>query len=316
MPTAERPALELRARLLQTVRRFFADRGFLEVETPLLSADTVVDRHIDPLCAHAPDHPSLVGWLQTSPEFCMKRLLATGQYEAIFQITRAFRAGEQGPRHNCEFTIVEWYRVGDDAAAGMRLLSDLADAALARGEARVVSYRQAFEKHANCDPHRDSAQRLAAVCAERGLHPPAGLDRDGLLDFMLVELVAPQLGRTAPEILCDYPASQAALAQVCVDVAGDRVAERFELFVDGMELANGYHELLDPTELARRSAEGNVLRREDGKSELPADSRLLAAMRHGLPACSGTALGFDRLAMIALGAASIDEVWAFPFGRA
>ncbi|HEX4149652.1 MAG TPA: EF-P lysine aminoacylase EpmA [Pirellulales bacterium] len=318
-PSAAWPALELRARLLADVRAFFAARRFLEVETPLLSADVVVDRHLEPLETRLQGERGSQGrrlFLQTSPEFAMKRLLAAGG-EAIYQITRAFRQGEIGRLHNPEFTIVEWYRRGDGLDAGMALLSELCAALLARGPAERLTYRAAFQRFAGFDPLADDLEQLRRCLHERRIVPPASLepgDRDGWLDVILVELVEPNLGRGRPTILHDYPPSQAALAQVRAEQPP--LAERFELYVDGIELANGYHELLDPQVLRSRNRENNVLRQRDGRERLPEESRLLAAMDHGLPPCAGVALGFDRVVMLAAGAASLAEVLAFPIDRA
>jgi lysyl-tRNA synthetase class 2 len=259
-------------------------------------------------------------FLQTSPEFAMKRLLAAGA-EAIYQITRAFRnGGERGRLHNPEFTIVEWYRVGDGFLEGMQLLSDLAEALLGRGSAEMVAYRDAFARHAGIEPHTDSVEALNDAATRHRINVPDGLarDRDGLLNLLLVELVEPRLGHGRPAILFDYPASQAALARVRAAgaPAATPVAERFELYVNGIELANGYHELLDAAVLRERNARANEMRVADGKPPLPEDSRLLAAMESGLPPCAGVALGFDRVVMIASGASSIDEIIAFPIERA
>jgi lysyl-tRNA synthetase class 2 len=251
-------------------------------------------------------------WLQTSPEFSMKRLLAAGA-EKIYQVTRAFRGGERGAWHNPEFTIVEWYRTGDGLTDGMQLLSDLADHLLSRGRAEVVSYRDAFVTYVGIDPHTADCPRLAEAAQRLGITLPAQMgeqDRDSWLDLLLVERVQPHLGRQQPAILFDYPASQAALARVRDD--DPSVAERFELFVDGVELANGFHELLDADTLRLRNRQANLGRRQDGKYPLPEDSRLLAAMDSGLPPCAGTALGFDRLLMVAAGADDISQVIAFP----
>ena len=328
-PTADWKNLRLRARLLRCVREFFDSRGFLEVETPILSADTVVDRHLDPFWVEDLTEQTASSrrlWLQTSPEFAMKRLLAAGG-EAIYQITRAFRREEYGTRHNPEFTIVEWYRTGDGLEEGMRLLSDLAEAVLGRGPARPISYREAFERHAGINPHTAAIGEIERAVGDKGIEPPAGLhpaDRDGWLDLLLVECVEPHLGRSdsgkgQPAILYDYPASQAALARIRADEQNGQqvsVAERFELYVDGIELANGYHELTDADELRRRNAEANRQRAADGKAKLPENSRLLRAMEAGLPPSTGVALGFDRLAMIAAGAKNIAEVMSFPIDRA
>ncbi len=325
-PTASWENLRLRAELLHRVREFFRERGFLEVETPILSADTVVDRHLDPFSIAVPgpsgESPRQL-WLQTSPEFHMKRLLAAGAEdqhagaEAIYQITRAFRQGESGSLHNGEFTIVEWYRTGDDMLAAMQRTTDLCEATLGRGPAERVSYAEAFRRHVGVDPHTAPIEALASAAGELGVVPPEGLsadDRDGWLDWLLVERVRPHLGRERPVLLYDYPATQAALARVR---DGDPpVAERFELFDSGVELAGGYHELLDAAELRHRNERANVQRRAEGTPALDESSRLLAAMEAGLPAAAGVALGFDRLVMLAAGANSIAEVIAFPFDRA
>lgn len=311
-PTASWPLLRLRAKLLARLRAFFDERGFLEVETPLLSTDTVVDRYIDPLAMHVGERQL---FLQTSPEFAMKRMLASGGTEcpaAIYQVCKAFRGGEQGRLHNLEFSMVEWYRMGDGYAEGMKLLSDLADALLALGPAERISYREAFLRHAGFDPHTTPTEAMTGVCRARGISIPNSLalsDRDGWLNLLLADCVEPNLGQARPTILYDYPASQAALARVRND--DPPVAERFELYVRGVELANGFHELLDPAVLRARNAENNRLREAEGKSRLPEESRLLAAMEHGIPPCTGVALGFDRLVMIAAGATSLAEVMAF-----
>ena len=304
-PAATRETLQLRARLLNRLREFFYERGFLEVETPLLSADTVVEQHIDPipvLLASDPRRPNegQPMWLQSSPEFHMKRMLASGDYDALFQIGKAFRAGERGALHNPEFTIVEWYRVGDDFHAGMGLLAELCTALLDTSSPELLSYTQAFQRYAGIDP-----------LLEQGLATP-----DEQLNLLLAQQVEPRLGCDRPTILYHYPASQAALARTATDAAGREVAERFELYVDGIELANGYHELLDATELRHRNETNNARRSEEGRPVLPSESKLLAAMEHGLPECTGVALGFDRLVMVAAGESKIDEVLTFPIERA
>lgn len=319
-PSASWDNLRRRAELLASLRRFFVEHGFLEVETPLLSAEVVTDRHLEPLRTtlpadvRQPERGRLL-WLQTSPEAAMKRLVAAGG-EAIFQVTRSFRGGEQGRLHNPEFTIVEWYRRGDRMADGMQLLSALCQELLGTTPAVWISYRDAFRRYARIDPLLADAATLAARAAAHGIDTGGDQpeDRDAWLDLLLVELVQPHLGRDRPTILYDYPASQAALA--AVPPGEPPVAKRFELFVRGIELANGYEELTDPAELRRRAALANDQRAADGRQTLPEARRLLAAMQAGLPACSGVALGFDRLVMLAVNAASIQDVMAFPIDRA
>jgi lysyl-tRNA synthetase class 2 len=316
--------LALRAKLLRQLRRFFDTRGFLEVETPLLSADAAIDRHLDPLSVTLFADPRAPGggpamWLQTSPELAMKRLLASGG-KAIYQTTRAFRGGERGRLHNPEFTIVEWYRVGDTYDGAMRLLSDLIQQLLATDSAERQSYRDAFLCCVGLDPHLASVEQLARAAAQLGVAPlgaPSGDredERDAWLDRLLVERVQPNLGGLRPTILYDFPASQAALARIRYD--GVAVAERFELYLRGVELANGYYELTDPDQLRQRWEMARARRAADGKYPLPGSSRLIAAMEHGLPPCAGVALGFDRLVMAAAGADDIADVIPFPIDRA
>jgi lysyl-tRNA synthetase class 2 len=317
-PTACWENLRLRAELLRRLREFFHQHQMLEVETPVLSADTVVDRHLDPFCVVPGGDGGSPGplWLQTSPEFGMKRLLAAGA-PSIYQIARSFRREERGALHNPEFTMVEWYRLDDSMAEGIAFLGKLCDVMLGRGPAETLSYAEAFGRYAGIDPHTAGVADLAAKAAQSGHPPPESLsrdDRDGWLDFLLVEMVQPRLGIARPVIVYDFPASQSALAQV--RPGPPPVAERFELYAEGIELANGYHELLDPQELRGRMARANAQRRADGKPALPEENRLLAAMESGLPESTGVALGFDRLVMLAAGAKRVDEVLAFPFERA
>ncbi len=309
--TATSENLARRNDLLCALRLFFLERDFVEVETPLLSVEVIPELHIEPICV-ARDRSPL--WLQASPELHMKRLLAEGM-EAIFQITRSFRAGERGPLHNPEFTIVEWYRAGDDMHAGIELVDELLQTLLAMGPAVRTSYAAAFEKHVGADPHRATPGQLALLVAELDLAVPAGMrtdDRDEWLNLLLALKVEPELGRAGPEILYDYPESQAALAKIAQREDGKRVAERFELYWHGVELANGYLELTDAEELQQRLIAVNEARAADGRERLPLPESLLAAMKRGLPTNTGCALGFDRLAMLACGAESLDEVMTFP----
>jgi lysyl-tRNA synthetase class 2 len=324
-PTATWEMLRRRAELLRAVRAFFDERGFIEVETPLLSSEVLVERHLDPMSTVLFDDPREPArgrrmWLQTSPEAAMKRLMAAGG-EAIYQITRSFRGSESGRLHNPEFTIVEWYRRGDSMTDGMDLLAEFCAALLGR-ECEPLSYGDAFRRYANVDPFTAETGALAALAVSRGLSLSPDVrtyQRDELLNVILAEMVEPQLGQGAATILYHYPASQAAIAQTTMgDPPDDRqvVAERFELYVDGLELANGYHELADAEELQRRMGEANDQRRADDKPTLPPAQHLLSAMQSGLPDCTGVALGFDRFVMAATGAKSIDNVQTFGIDRA
>jgi lysyl-tRNA synthetase class 2 len=323
-PTASLEALRFRSRLLARIRHFFESRDFIHVETPLVSKDTVVDRHIDPIPIPASNfidndaNKNQTVFLQTSPEFAMKRLVASGA-TAIYQICKAFRQGESGKRHNPEFTMLEWYRVGDDLSAGMNLLAEFAQAILGCQSIQKQTYRDAFLKHANVDPFRDDVATFRRMLNANGVDwsfLSGSDDRDAWLNLIMCEMVEPKLGNENPVIIFDWPESQAALAQVRETPDGWRVAERFELYLNGIELANGYHELLDANELKQRNAKVNQQRIEDGSVALPESSYLLEAMESGLPDCAGVAMGVDRLAMVLLDKESISEVIAFPFKRA
>ena len=320
-PSARLTALQQRARLLQRLRSFFHERDFLEVETPILSVDCVIDRHLEPLPVQLVTDPHQADtgstyWLQTSPEFAMKRLLAAGA-TSIYQVTHAFRGAESGRLHNPEFTMVEWYRVGDDQQAGMELLADFCETMLPFGRPQFISYHDAFQEHLGINPHTAEIRQLRQAAIAKQINTPDTMgnsDRNEWLNLLLAESIEAHLGVARPTILYDYPVEQAALAKI--RPGNPAVAERFELYARGIELANGYHELQDAEELVQRNKIVNQQRRNDGKHSLPSDSHLLAAMRHGLPSCAGVALGFDRLAMISMGATSINEVLTFPIDRA
>jgi len=333
--SAKFAALVQRADLLRRLRNFFHERGFLEVETPLVADEVIPELHIEPIPLG--DSPLFLpatiepgndrkqekgtvpfsscfssSWLQASPELHMKRLLSAGA-GSIFQVTHSFRAGERGRLHNPEFTIVEWYRVGDDMRAGIELVDELMQSLLDAPPATRTTYAEAFERHAGINPHSASLEELAST-----MEVPLGMDRgnrDEWLNAILAARVEPQLGRDRPEIIYHYPATQAALAKTTTSPAGYEVAERFELYYRGIELANGYHELSDAAEQRRRFEAVNAARKADGRPALPLPERLLAALEAGLPDCIGVALGFDRLAMLAMGATSIDDVMTFPSSR-
>ncbi len=299
--------------MIAGVREFFAARGVLEVETPILCARGAMDPALASFSTVGPD--GRTRWLQTSPEYAMKRLLAAGS-GAIFQITRAFRAGEAGPRHNPEFTLLEWYRPHYDHQQLMEEVGELVVSTLACPAPRPIAYARAFRELAGLDIDRVSTDTLRerSQAAGASARTAAELDRDGCLDLLLSHVVQPGLSRLAGSravFLHGYPASQAALARVARTPDGKR-AERFELFVDGLELANGYHELTDPVEQQRRFEAESVRRRIAGLPPMEVDERLTAALAHGLPPCAGVALGLDRLVMLALRAPCVEDVIAFP----
>lgn len=344
--------LRRRAEMLTRLRGFFAERGFLEVETPTVDAEIIPELHIEPfgvgeVLMNAPqdatnsrtatrsgpggcEPPAIPNdaatsvnahcatqlplFLQASPELHMKRLLCEG-LSAIFQVTRSFRYGERGAIHNPEFTMVEWYRTGDGMMAGMTLLDELCQAVPGAKAAKRTTYAEAFRAHVAVDAHRATCEELAAAATRLQVAIPEGIhaeDRDEWLNLLLADVVEPRLGVDRPEILYDYPATQSALAVTVTRADGTLVGERFELYWHGVELANGYHELTDAAALRARFEEVNRQRTADNRPTLPLPEKLLTAMTDpGLPACSGCALGFDRLAMLACGAELIDDVMAF-----
>lgn len=316
------PILRLRAELLARTRAFFAARDVLEVETPMLSAAATTDPHLASFATEYSGPGACHGqtcYLHTSPEFPMKRLLAAGS-GCIYQIARVFRDGEAGRRHNPEFTLLEWYRAGFDHHQLMNEVAELASVLLADrvplAKPEWRSYRELFAR-LGLDPHRVTVAELTA-CAERCRVPvPPGMpleDTDPWLDLLLTHCIEPHLGQGRLCFVYDYPASQAALARLR---PGDPpVGERFELYLNGIELANGFHELGDAVEQRRRFAAENAARRAQGLPVMPIDENLLAALETGLPDCAGVALGFDRLVMLAAGKNSLAEVLAFPFEQA
>lgn len=317
-PFAPLAALRERAALLARAREFFAARGVLEVDTPLVVNAPVTDPHLHSagvrLAAPGARAPRL--YLHTSPEYAMKRLLAAGSGD-IYQICHAVRAGERGRLHNPEFTLIEWYRIGfplgalmDEVEALVRAL--LGPAAAARRGERL-GYREVFRRELGLDPLTATAAALARAAAPLGFRGRAR-DRDELLELLLGAIVGPRLGREALTFVHGYPASQAALARL--DPEDRRLALRFELYCDGIELANGFQELACAPEQRARFARDRAERRRRRLPATAADERLLAALASGLPDCAGVALGFDRTLMLALQAAHIDEVLAFPIERA
>jgi lysyl-tRNA synthetase class 2 len=317
-PSAPVANLLKRAAILAEIRRFFADRGVLEVETPAMSQATVTDIHLVPFQTRfvgpgAADGMTL--YLMTSPEYHMKRLLAAGS-GPIYQMGRSFRNEEAGRHHNPEFTMLEWYRPRYDMYRLMNEVDDLLQQVLDCDTAETLSYQQAFTRHLNVDPLSADKTELREAAAKLDLSNIADTeeDRDTLLQLLFTMGVEPHIGRDKPTFVYHFPATQASLAEISTE--DHRVAERFEVYYKGIELANGFRELTDSREQRQRFEQDNRKRAARGLPQHPIDNNLLDALEHGMPECSGVALGVDRLIMIALGAASLSDVLAFPVTRA
>ena len=315
-PSASVAALRRRALSLCATREFFRARRVLEVETPIMVNAPVSDVNIRSISVELTGDRGTRRHLHTSPEYAMKRLLAAGTGD-IFQVCHVFRGAERGRRHNPEFTLIEWYRLGFSLDALMREVADLVRVLLG-GDVPLefISYREAVRKHAGFDPLDADLATLRGAAQALGYDATRARDagRDELLDLVMGAQVGPALGASALTFVHRYPASQAALARL--DPEDARLALRFELYHHGLELANGYHELADAAEQRRRFACDQQSRAARGLPPVSIDARLLAALESGLPDCAGVALGFDRVLMLAQGASSIDEVLAFPTERA
>lgn len=307
--------LQARARFLADARTFFAQRAVLEVDTPILGDGLVVEAHIDPVPCQVQTGSRGIQTrhLLTSPEGPMKRLLAAGS-GPIYQFAHAFRDGEQGRRHAIEFTMLEWYRPGFDHQDLMAEVEAFVQAlvpATANTPFVQKTYRDVFVDGIGIDPFETSLAELRAACERLQVPVPDTFDEgtiDDALDLLLVSHLERDLGKATPTFVHEYPASQAALAKTRTSAHGHTIADRFELYIDGVELANGYHELADPDEQRRRFEQANRDRAARGAPELPLDEPLLDALAAGFPECAGVALGFDRLLMVATGAEHIDDV--------
>lgn len=310
-PSASNEALGFRAQKLRAIREFFHRAGVMEVETPQLSWSGTVDLWIDSFAAKSQFQKD-PWWLQTSPEFHMKRLLAAG-IGPIYQMSKAFRDEGAGRWHNPEFTLLEWYRPGWSLRDLCREVEDLCHAVVPDlPPARWLSVRDAFLEKAGVDPFLDPVDKIrdAAQSAVVVSPPLASGDRDGWLDLLMVSKVEPGLGDPEPVFLWGYPPSRAALARV-ESHEGIPVAMRAEMYWKGVELTNGYDELLDPVEQVQRFQEERSARVRSGKDSPPYPVELVDALRSGMPAGSGVALGVDRLIALAYGADSLDPVLAF-----
>ncbi|MEH0833902.1 elongation factor P--(R)-beta-lysine ligase [Pectobacterium cacticida] len=317
-PSASVANLLKRASIIAAVRGFFTDRGVLEVETPAMSQATVTDVFLSPFQTRfvgpgAADGMTL--YLMTSPEYHMKRLLAAGS-GPIFQLCRSFRNEEAGRHHNPEFTMLEWYRPHYDMYRLMNEVDDLLQQILDCEGAEMLSYQQAFLRHLEIDPLSVDKTQLREAAEKLGLGDIANRedDRDALVQMLFTFGVEPNIGRDKPAFVYHFPATQASLAEISSE--DHRVAERFEVYFKGIELANGFRELTDADEQRQRFEQDNRKRAARGLPQQPIDENLLAALRHGLPECAGVALGIDRLIMLALGAETLGDVIAFTVDRA
>jgi lysyl-tRNA synthetase class 2 len=320
-PGATLQAIRLRARLNAMLRAFFAESGVLEVETPVLSQAGNTDPNIASFqleFSGRTDGAPRTRWLRTSPEFALKRLLAAGIGDC-YELGRVFRDGEAGGRHNPEFTMLEWYRQGwnhrrlvDEVAALVQAALGLVDRS---ADLRVVRFRDLYRERLGLDPFTASQDALRAALGGVQVDP-AGLVRDDWLDLLMTHRLQPAFAPDVMLAVIDYPASQCALARIRDDGDGHPVAERFELYLGPLELANGYHELRDASEQRARFARDATVRQARGDRVPPVDERLLAALGVGLPECAGVALGVDRLLMAMLGTPRIGGVLAFDFARA
>lgn len=310
-PTCTLETWKERQRLLVLVRSFFESRNVLEVETPVLSHACGTDPHLD----YFETKGTQPRYLMTSPEFHMKRLLAA-KFGDIFQIAKAFRVDEMGVRHNSEFTLVEWYRVGMSMEDLIVEVEALCSKVLNRTvKAKRTRWKDAFTEYAGIDPFCDESEKWRECCAKN--HVPdvqgsAQFTLEDWWDYVMVSVIEPHLGLNGPEILMDYPPSQAALSKTSLDADGLCWAKRFELYIENMELCNGYEELTDAQEQAERFQKDLMLRTTLGKSHPNLDEHFLEALQRGMPAASGVAVGLDRLLMIALNKKQISDVVLFP----
>ena len=310
-PERLRDALRRRADLYALIRRFFAERDVLEVETPILSASANTDPNIQSFSTRFRDND--VRWLRTSSEFAQKRLLAAGIGDC-YELGRVFRDGEAGRRHNPEFTMLEWYRVGRDhrwiADEAVELIRILLDSVNKTGRLKTYTYRELFQSTVSVDPFDATEESLQAALGDVRIGP-RGLTRDDWLDLLLTHRIQPKLPADQITVVFEYPAAQCALARI-----RDGVAERFEIYVGSQELANGYHELTDAAEQLARFENDNLRRRKKSQLSMPIDEHFLEALKNGLPPCSGVALGVDRLLMAMSDADSIADVLSIGFGCA
>jgi elongation factor P--(R)-beta-lysine ligase len=318
-PSASIDAIKVRARMLQSLRAFFAEQSVLEVETPVLSQAAITDPHLQ---SFSTEFLNQRYYLHTSPEFFMKRLLASGSGD-IYQVCKVFRDDEQGKNHNPEFTMLEWYRLDFDHHQLMDEVENFLHQSLKALSSRIdgqsvtrISYQQAFLDTLGIDPLDTHINALKNITEQNNIAIPVGMseqNKDMWLDWLMTQAIAPAFSKQGFTFLYDYPASQAALAKI--SETDSRVAHRFEVFFGELELANGFYELTDAVEQEQRFNDENKKRVELNMPEMPVDENLLAALDAGLPECSGVAIGLDRLLMVLLEKNDIGDVMGFSFDR-
>lgn len=325
-PSASFKAAKRRAHLYQTIRDFFSERYVLEVETPLLSSETVTDPHIQSFVLKNPVNAlgNTGQYLQSSPEFCMKRLLASG-FGDIYQICKAFRAGEFGGKHNPEFTMLEWYRVGwslDELIAEVVVLLsqakalDMTASEFTFSDVIYKTYAQLFSDSLGMNPHLARLDELQEASRDYYPQVESVTDKAMLLDLLMTHVVEPTMQENSLYVVTEFPGEQAALAKTKRIDSGYEVACRFEVYYNGVELANGYDELQDAAILAQRFKSDADFRNAQGIDTVDQGSKLLQAMQAGLPECVGVAMGLDRLLMLMLGSESLSDVLQFPANKA
>lgn len=314
-PTATFEALRYRAQVMEQIRAFFKARDILEVETPLMAPYGVTDPHIAAITANFQHIGANIAeryYLQTSPEYAMKRLLVAGS-GSIFQLCKAFRNGEIGRIHNPEFTLLEWYRLDFDGAALMQEVEALIRLVLPAISSRYYTYQSLFETYVGINPHTVSLEQLHQALSPYNINNLKTLDHDTLLQSLMAHAIEPQLPPHEVTFVTEFPASQAALARLKKD--NPHVAERFEVYAGGVELANGFYELTDINEQRQRFEADTEKRKALGYPEVPIDPYFLAALTQGLPDCAGVALGIDRLIMLGWNTPQLAEVVSFVFEK-